>query len=492
MAGLVGAASLIAVALDPGAAAGLRPQVAVPLVRPNRTQPNIVLISIDALAASHLMPYGASRATSPEIAAFATRSIVFERFHASSNFTTPSVSSMLTGREPWTHRAIQLAGRPTGEAIAESLPARLQGAGYSSAAFSGTPWAGGRRLGFGPYFERAETNALWTEPLCSDRLSGRLRYLCPAYFNLWISYLSAAAIHLLNAAHLIDAIDTSDPGRTVTAAEEWLKLPHAGPVFLWVHLWRPHDPYAAPAPWLGQFDRSANARDFLGSAPQYQFAAARESEVRLRALESRYDESIAYVDHVIGQLLADVQARIGPNTAIFLTADHGESFRHGYGAHGGVMQYEDLLHIPLIVALPQEQLAGTRSDALASQIDLAPTIAAVAGIDPSPAWTGRSLFSHGKGEGSGRAIFAMNFEQSSSHGKLTTGSIAILQGNWKLVRFVGQPKYLDMPRLETELFDIAADPGELRNLASSRPEVVANLSATLLAELGRNDGPIGP
>jgi arylsulfatase A-like enzyme len=77
----------------------------------------------------------------------------------------------------------------------------------------------------------------------------------------------------------------------------------------------------------------------------------------------------------------------------------------------------------------------------------------------------------------------MNFEQNKSRGRLTTGSVAALRWNWKLVRFFGEPKYPNMPKLQTQLFDLAEDPHERKNLASMRPDVAAALSAQIDAQL---------
>jgi hypothetical protein len=77
----------------------------------------------------------------------------------------------------------------------------------------------------------------------------------------------------------------------------------------------------------------------------------------------------------------------------------------------------------------------------------------------------------------------MNFEQNESRGRLTTGSVAALRSNWKLVRFFGEPKYSNMPRLQTQLFDIAEDPHEHKNLAAIHSDLVATLSAQIDEQL---------
>jgi arylsulfatase A-like enzyme len=171
-----------------------------------------------------------------------------------------------------------------------------------------------------------------------------------------------------------------------------------------------------------------------------------------------------------------------------LTADHGESFSHDYGGHGGVMLYEELLHIPLILRLPGESTTSERRVELSDQTDLAPTIAAIAHVTPSPNWSGASLLGRPSRE---RTIFAMSFEQNESRGRLSTGSVAVLSDNWKLVRFIGTPKYPKMPRLETQLFDLASDPREQHNLAATHPDLVADLSTQIDEQLERYGGPVG-
>jgi arylsulfatase A-like enzyme len=445
-------------------------------------RPNIVLISVDTLAAEHLIPYGSRRQTSPNIAAFSSGAIVFEHFHANANFTTPGIASILTGVPPWTHRALQLQGHANGTSIAESLPARLHEAGYLTAYFGSNPWAGASRQGFSAYFDHEDADLDWMYGPCMDALTNHSPYLCPAGTNALISISYAVAVRVATATGVMNLNPHSDLEQIVARATRWIAGQERRPVFVWVHFFPPHAPYAAPKPWLGQFDPSPAARGASTSVPAHLFDASSEPARRITTLESRYDESIAYLDYYFGQLVLAIHQNLGPNTAILLTADHGESFDHGYGDHGGVMLYEDLIHIPLIVALPNATPATSRRDDLAAQVDLAPTIATIAGIAPSPGWAGRSLLASPNNSDS-RTIFAMNFEQSDSRGRLTTGAVAALQSNWKLVRFLGEPQYSNMPPLQTQLFDLADDPHEHKNLAAIHPDTVATLSAQIDGQL---------
>jgi arylsulfatase A-like enzyme len=383
---------------------------------------------------------------------------------------------------------LQLAGRPLAATVADSLPARLHAAGYRMAYFSSNPWAGARRQGFGADFDHEESDLEWETAPCFDVLSQWLPYLCAASSNPMVILPFKLAVRAANAVGLLDMTQFADPSRLTAAATEWAALPHASPVFLWIHYLPPHDPYAPPPPWVGRFDPSPLARTEATSHPQYLFEAAKEPATRVQILETRYDESVSYVDHFVGEFIRKIDDSLGPNTLILLTADHGESFSHGYGGHGGIELYEDLLHIPLMIRLPGAQLSPVNRHDLSEQADLAPTIAAIAGIEPSPRWEGVSLL--GSPEDSERSIFAMSFEQNRSRDALVQGSIAALRGPWKLVRFMGSPHYPEMPLLETQLFDLAHDPDERQNVARDHADVVAMLSKQIDGEMQRHGAPI--
>jgi arylsulfatase A-like enzyme len=167
-----------------------------------------------------------------------------------------------------------------------------------------------------------------------------------------------------------------------------------------------------------------------------------------------------------------------------LTADHGESFSHEYGGHGGLMLYEELLHIPLIVSVPDASTHGTRRSELSNQADLAPTIAAIAHIPASPLWEGVSLIDK-PNDVDDRTLYAMSFEQNGSRSRLANGAVAALQHNWKLVRFLGTSRYPNMPPLQTQLFDTANDPLELRNVAGEQTDTLNILSGKIDEQLAR-------
>jgi arylsulfatase A-like enzyme/tetratricopeptide (TPR) repeat protein len=133
------------------------------------------------------------------------------------------------------------------------------------------------------------------------------------------------------------------------------------PFFAWIHFYDPHNPYRAPEDYQKLFPGRA------------------------------YMAEVAWVDHVVGQIVQHMKASGAlDNTWIFIVADHGE----GLGSHGesmhAVLIYDATAHIPMIVRPPGGTPMRTIDDAV-SLVDLAPTMAALAGAKPLDGIDGTDL-----------------------------------------------------------------------------------------------------
>jgi arylsulfatase A-like enzyme len=476
----------------PGQAQPLQTATSLP-VSTAPARPNIVLLTIDALSAPHMSLYGYSRPTTPQLAQFAQGAVTFDRAYANANFTTPGVATILTGTLPWTNRALQLPVWPLTYTRRASLPAVLERAGYRTGYVSTNAIAGAAKQGVGQYFEFASTDRIGHVTLCADRLSRYLRYVCAASELSPLQELDNLAATFRGPPHNLE----HDPRLAIDPALRWLaSVDRSRPIFLWVHLFPPHSPYAVPPPWLGRFDASAEDRNAATTQPYWGWIQSRLSDSQVQVLEARYDEAISYSDAYAGPFLQRALAMLGPNTAVVLAADHGESFAHGYGAHTGPGLYNEIIHVPLVIKLPGET-TGKRCDTPVQQADIAPTLAALAGV-PAPAdWEGQSLLgacsdTQSGGPAPDRAIFSMNFEQNPRFGALKTGSVAVIEGRFKLIHYMGAIHYPYMPALHDELYDVLADPGERTNLAAQRPEVVRRLRGLIAAALARRGGRVIP
>ncbi len=164
---------------------------------------------------------------------------------------------------------------------------------------------------------------------------------------------------------------------TVEQAQTWWQQ-QEGPRFAWVHLYDAHTPYAPPAEWRPDKAARRALAEQARSIPVPEHAGEWMKSLPERHAASQmalYAGEVAYVDHVVGQLLATV----GPDTFVVVVADHGE----GFGEHNdpfvhGANLYEPILHVPLILRWSGHVDPGPR-DGLVSVQAVAGTLAQAAG-----------------------------------------------------------------------------------------------------------------
>ena len=471
---------------------------ATPAVRPAPAdRPHLVLLTYDALSASRMSLYGAARPTTPQMERWAASGVVMERFYAGSNYTTTALNTLLTGRHAHEHGALQLLSVPTREARQESLPAVLKAAGYRTLAVSTNPLGGPLKNGLGAYFDAVASDEINTYFSGRDGPSRHLRFISVALDNALVNALwqpSAWARWRYAAEQAQNR--HFDPARAFAAAQRLLAEPRPAqqPVFLWVHVLPPHSPYAAPAPFLGMFEPGPHLRDGASSTPPFMWEYGRVDEATRRTFEARYDESVRHLDAEFEAFVRLIEGALGLRTVLMVSADHGESFSHGYGGHAGPMLHEPLVRIPLIARGPG-LAAGLRLQTVAGHVDLAATIADLAGARPPDAWRGRSLAQAWKGAepASGGEAVSMNLEQSPRSDPLRRGAATLVTPQWKLVQRLGEPRYAGAPSLpHTQLFRLDADPAEARDLAPEEPQVRTQLQQHLARALGLPAAPLTP
>jgi len=454
--------------------------------------PHIVLITIDTLSANHASVYGYRRQTTPYLEQLAQQATVFERFYANGNWTAPCVNSFMNGVRPWTHRALQSEAKVAVSIADQGLVARLKRVGYQTFAVATNPIAA-------PYqnlsdrhldvVSNGNVRESWAKMV--SLIGPEFPRAVPASSLGPLPRLLPLSDSVLVRSGIWSKTDHFDPEFAFSAARRLVETRRPDrPLFLWIHLFPPHYPYATPPPFSGRFDPSMQGRTRFDSTPPLYFAAGREKDFPGRYI-GRYDESVNYVDHHIGRFLEWLKdQKLYTGTLLIVSADHGESFSHGYGAHGGPMLLEDVIRLPLVIKEP-EQRTGQRLDVLAEQIDLMPTVLDLAGIPAAGVLEGRSLKPAMRGAKMSGPVFSMDFEQSKRFGRLDTGVVAMLDEHWKYVHYVGNIRgYPHMPTLEDALYNLQTDPGEHNNLVRAHPEVVTRMRAEIGERLQRHGGPI--
>lgn len=454
------------------------------------TPRHVVVLSIDTLSAQHLSAYGYPIPTSPNLDRLAARGLRFDRFYANANWTTPGMASLASGHRPWTTRSGVQASRPVPDSMQDNLFRLARTAGFRTAAFISNTNASPLQLGVADSVDTigcALINHL--ESVVAGCSAAHLA-IDAAAFNM---SLLARVLNRIPDAWLArwrfgDVRAIAEPRAALDAAAAWLESERERSALVWVHLLPPHDPYVVPLPFLGSIDASDDfrSRAELTAIPGFN---ARDFQTQLDRQRPRYDEAIRYVDARVGEFLDRLDADpVLRDALVIVTADHGESFRHGYGSHGGLRLPEEVIRIPMIIAGPG--LAPGMDAEPREQADLVPTLAALLGgkSEAGRGWEGHPLLAGRFGEslqpqsGAGEA-YSMSLEQTSSRGPLTRGAVALIRGPYKYVHYFGKPSYPNMPVLRDELYDVLADPTEEHDLIGTRPDIEQPMLQAIRAQI---------
>jgi arylsulfatase A-like enzyme len=202
----------------------------------------------------------------------------------------------------------------------------------------------------------------------------------------------------------------------------------------------------------------------------YSYSPARQPIVDKARL--RYNEWIAQADGAFGQFMAMLtEAGHLRNTAVIVSADHGESFAGGYVGHGGPEQRRPILHVPLIIHLPGQR-RGAIDTRVADQTALAPTILQLAG-GATPEWMeGRPLLSSEGGKPTEAAeqpsaAFAQFLEPNSVFAPVRRGTLGVIDGRSQYV--------LTLDSGAGALYDLADSDRQDHDRSHAEPEQVARL-----------------
>ncbi|MGB5159829.1 MAG: sulfatase-like hydrolase/transferase [Thermoanaerobaculia bacterium] len=353
------------------------------------TELNVILITVDTLRADRLGAYGSQRVATPHMDKLAAEGILFSNAASTVPFTLPAHSSIMTGTYPPFHGVRENVGYVLGSSL-PTLAEKMAASGRSTAAFVSafvldSRWGIGR--GFDTYFDEFDLKESESANLGSVQRDGT---------------------------------------DTIAAAVRWLDTDPERPLFLWLHLYDPHDPYEPIEPYRSQYP------------------------------DRPYEGEVAYTDFLIGEFRSALAERNLLDTSLLiLTGDHGEGLgQHREGFHGFFV-YDSTVHVPLIVRLPDSAMAGRTVDQPVSHVDLLPTILEAAGQSIPARVQGRSL---------APLIVGSDQKDEPDRAVYSESMYPLLHYGWAPLRSLrkGQYKFIDSP--QPELYDLMADPLEQNNI----------------------------
>lgn len=407
--------------------AGLWPAPGADAQRRGPRFPNVLLVSIDTLRTDRMSIYGYERPTSPELDRLLARGTRFTDARTVEPLTSPASGSLLTSRFPHEHGSTRNGLRLRPGLV--SLPKLLEARGYRTAAFVGNWTLRDELSGLAEHFE--EYHEVFTR-------------------RRWFGLFNDEATGEDLTAETLEWIDEHREAET------------GHPYFVWVHYVEPHAPYRFWEDFSGK----------LGIDP-----------ARGVPKSDRYDTEIAYSDREVGRLLRALGGADGvpEDTLVLFVADHGESLgEHDYWGHGRHL-YENSLHIPMGLVWPGRVPAGTVSEP-ALIIDLAPTVLGLLGLPAPEGFRGFDWSRVFRGDAEapvrtgyfqahkGAVQFDHTSEEAREDGLLEVGRVT---GTRKEVLDVGSGR--------VRIYEVADDPGEVRNLAPAgaepSPELVTWLEA---------------
>ncbi|MEE2673028.1 MAG: sulfatase [Myxococcota bacterium] len=276
---------------------------------------NIVLFVLDAARADHFGVYGYERATTPSIDAFAADAARFTHAIAEGSFTFASMSSLFSGLSP--DRTGLLKARRLGDDL-HLLPEVAREAGYRTRGYSENP------------------------------------YITPAFgFDRGFDDFDAVLAYQ-DFKRDTRNFEHTDASAGIEAMLDFMSEPSERPFFAYLHLLRPHNPYAPSADFAGRFgshdgQRQGNTQRLLALDKRKRPPAPKQVD-NLRAL---YDENLAEGDAMFGALFEGLASRgLLEDTLVIVLSDHGEAFlEHGRLLHGSTT-FDEMIRIPLLIRIP--------------------------------------------------------------------------------------------------------------------------------------------
>jgi arylsulfatase A-like enzyme len=419
------------------------------LVQAPTGSPNVLFIVLDTVRAESLSAYGYNRDTSPNLTRLAQRGVRFDQARTPAAWTLPSHASMFTGR--WPYELSTRPDRPLDDTY-PTLAEVLRDRGYATAGFVGNTYFCNRWFGLDRGFLHYEDVAVCLVEILRSSDMGRalISKVAPSIFTRDRPYAYFNRKDAATVNHdMLSWLDSQRKGR---------------PFFAFLNYFDAHDPYIS----------AEGAPRHFGLRPETaeEVAALRDwlhvdkSKIPSRLLQMAidgYDDGIAYLDDQLGRLFAALDSRgLLENTLIVVTADHGELHgEHNNFGHGSHL-YREVVDVPLLVTGPHNVARGTTVGQPVSLRDLPATVVDVLGLAGSSPFPGRSLVRCWAGPA--QAMSDEEFLLTETSDELSRTSVSEIRA--RALMLAGKV-YIRKKDGSEELYDLATDPAEARDLSKS-------------------------
>jgi len=448
---------------------------------------NVLVLDIDSLRLDHVGAYGYGPPTTPHIDGVAADGIRFTRAYAANSPCMPSRAALLSGRFG-IHNGVATHG-VLGQTLFE--PRTREQWTQPTEAFWTLP------------------ELLYNERVVTGGISSFPRHPARWFLNLWHEFYTPQ-----EPAERPTAVPRETPPprglpgegfqtpraeAVVDLARRFVRSHSDDRFFLYTQLWDPHEPYnrcqaeiepfrdvtpLPPHPTADEID-AHRSWDTVRGATDMNIASRGD----VQELLARYDAEIRYADDHVGRLMETLKREeLYAETLVVITADHGEefgehgSYRHHWSTHDGTQR------IPLIIKPPSSVggPSGASCDALVTNVDVGPTVAACLDIEPPSGWQGRPLTPLVADPDAGRDG-AWRPYLVVDHG-LYMAQRAVRTDRWKLVKTYHPGLWAEVTP-SIQLFDLPADPWEQSNVAADYPDVVARLTGYRREWVDEHRGP---
>ena len=426
---------------------------------------NVVLVVMDSLRKDHVGAYGNDWIRTPNLDALARESLRFTRPYPESIPTLCSRRSIHTGTRTWPFEnwhptkgdSVSLWGWQPIPNYQTTLAEILRRNGYGTYFVTDNLQQYKASMNFHRGFDafdflRGQTSdpyrPVWTHP------QGRMQN---ALTNDEVGEEGILRQYWANVAGRKGEEDWFSP-QVFTGASDYLEaIKDAGPFFMVVDNYDPHEPWDAPEKYVSLYDD-----DYDGKEPYWPNYGPSDylDERELRRLRARYSGEVTMADRWLGHFL-DKMEELGlfDNTLLILLSDHGVAQgEHGFNGKLAIAMYPELTDIVFLMRHPEGKGSGETSDYYASTHDVAPTILGFLGLEKPEQMEGQNLLGIVDGkQPKPRPYFTLGFHDHA----------------W--CRDEDYAMFCRHDGTEAKLYDLRTDPKMDRDIAGQHRDIVKRM-----------------